>query len=314
MNKKTLNLLGQLLLLIATLIWGTSFFILKETITAVPTFYVLLLRFIPSGIILLLVFSKKTFKMGKGTFKRGIILGLILSGAYVTQTLGLTLTTPARNAFVTSSYVVMIPFLVWALKKAPPKSYNVITAITCLIGIGFVSFSNGFGSAQNTAIFGDLLTFVAAIFYAFQIYFITEFQDKNDDPISLLSIELLTVGAICLIISLVFELPLTITNGTLNSFHLSGDQLIKIGYLTLACTLLAQAFQMFGQRYTTTNQASIILSLESVFGAFFSVLFAGEVLNVIMIIGFIIVFTSVIVNELEIDFIKLLNGKKGVKK
>ncbi|MBO5713054.1 MAG: EamA family transporter, partial [Clostridia bacterium] len=144
MNKKTLNLLGQLLLLIATLIWGTSFFILKETITAVPTFYVLLLRFIPSGIILLLVFSKKTFKMGKGTFKRGIILGLILSGAYVTQTLGLTLTTPARNAFVTSSYVVMIPFLVWALKKAPPKSYNVITAITCLIGIGFVSFSNGF--------------------------------------------------------------------------------------------------------------------------------------------------------------------------
>ena len=78
MNKKSLNFLGQLLLLLATIIWGTSFFILKETISSVPTFYVLFIRFLPSGLILLFVCSKSTFKMGKGTLKRGIILGLIL--------------------------------------------------------------------------------------------------------------------------------------------------------------------------------------------------------------------------------------------
>ena len=70
---------------------------------------------------------------------------------------------------------------------------------------------------------------------------------------------------------------------------------------------------MFGQRFTTANQASIILSLESVFGTLFSVIFASEKLNALMITGFIIVFTSVLINELELDFVKLLNGKKKIE-
>lgn len=313
MSKKGLNLLGQLLLLLATVVWGTSFFILKETIAKVPTFYVLTLRFLPSGLILLLLFSKKTFKMGKGTFLRGIVLGLFLSGAYMTQTLGLNFTTPSRNAFVTSTYVVMVPFLVWFMYKIKPKSYNIISAVACLIGIALVSFSSGFGDAKNTAILGDALTLCGAVFYAFQIFYINKFQNKNDDAICLLSIELLTVGLTCGLVSLCYEVPVNANAGTLNVFALSIEQALKIGYLMLFCTLLAQGFQMFGQRFTTANQASIILSLESVFGTLFSVIFASEQLNVLMITGFIIVFTSVLINELELDFVKLLNGKKKIE-
>ena len=168
--------------------------------------------------------------------------------------------------------------------------------------------------AESTAILGDALTFIGAIFYAFQIFYINKFQNENDDAICLLSIELLTVGLSCALVSLAVELPMNISNGTLSVFTLNGNQILKIGYLMLLCTLGAQAFQMFGQRFTTANQASIILSLESVFGTFFSVIFASEVLNALMIVGFVIVFASVIVNELEIDFVKLLNGKNKLDK
>ena len=311
---KIKNLIGQLLMLLATVVWGTSFFILKETISAVPTFYVLFLRFFPSGIILLLIFSKKTFKMGKGTFIRGAILGAILAGAYITQTHGLALTTPSRNAFVTSCYVVMVPFLVWIFYKKPPKNYNIISAVTCLIGIGFVSFSSGFGEGKTTALLGDGLTFIGAIFYAFQIFFINVFQNEKDDAICLLSIELLTVGLICGLTTLIIEMPSLSSAGNLSYYALNAEQIIKIGYLMLVCTLMAQGFQMFGQRYTSANQASIILSLESVFGTLFSVIFASEKLTVLMVVGFIIVFASVLYNELEIDVTKLLNGKKNLNK
>ena len=313
MTKKGLNLLGQLLMILATVVWGTSFFILKETIETVPTFFVLCLRFLPSGLILLLLFCKKTFKMGKGTLLRGALLGVILAGAYITQTHGLALTTPSRNAFVTSCYVVMVPFLTWFFFKKPPKNYNIISAITCLIGIGFVSFSSGFGDAKTTALIGDGLTFICAIFYAFQIFLINVFQNKNDDAICLLSIELLTVGIICGLFSLIVEVPAQASVGNLQAFILNGEQILKIGYLTIICTLMAQGCQMFGQRFTTANQASIILSLESVFGTLFSVILGGESLTVLMVVGFIIVFISVLYNELEIDVFKLLSGKKSIE-
>lgn len=309
---KSKNLIGQLLLLIATILWGTSYFILKETIAEVPTFFVLTLRFFTSGVILFLVFYKKTFKMSKGTFLRGLTLGLFLSGAYITQTYGLSLTTPSRNAFVTAAYVIMVPFMVWAIYKTRPKNYNIISAVMCLLGIGFVSFSSGFGKSESTALIGDGFTFISAIFYALQIFFINKYQNENDDPMQLLSIELLTVGVVCGIITACYEVPVHYANGTLSVFALNTEQLLKIGYLALICTLLAQMFQMLGQRFTTANQASLILSLEAVFGTFFSVVLGDEKLTLMMIIGFSIVFISILINELKIDFVKLFNGKKSL--
>ena len=58
MQSKKLTFLGQFLLLLATIVWGTSFFILKETIELVPAFYVLTLRFLTSGLVLFFIFIK----------------------------------------------------------------------------------------------------------------------------------------------------------------------------------------------------------------------------------------------------------------
>lgn len=303
---KVKNLMGQLALLIATIVWGTSFFILKETISQIPTFYVLSLRFLPSAAILFLVCRKTTFKITKPTFLRGVVLGLFLAGAYITQTLGLNLTTSSRNAFITSAYVIMVPFFVWIAYKTPPKFKTIVSAVLCVCGIGLVSFSGGVGKTTINALIGDFLTLIGAVFFAFQIIFINKYQNQNDDAMQLLSVELLTVGVIFAAITLFIELPVNAVNGTLNVFALNGNQLLKIGYLMLFCTLTAQALQMIGQRYTTANQASLILSLEAVFGTFFSVTLGGEKLTLIMIIGFSLVFVSVLINELNFNFKKPL--------
>ncbi len=302
-----LNLLGEFLLLFATVAWGTSFFILKDTIEKVPTFYVLAIRFLLSSIVLALVFIKKLKKANKKLLLQGAFLGVLLTCAYVFQTIGLKYTTPSRNAFITASYVIMTPFLYWIIAKCVPKSYSVVSAVLCIIGIGFISFTgNGENGANN--FLGDTLTFISAIFYALQIIFIGKFQSKNSDTGSLLVIELSTVSVIMIALSLIFELPKGVAVYSLNL-----DQIINIAYLAVVCTLLAQLCMIYGQKFTTVNQTALISSLEAVFGTFFSVLFKRETLTVMLIIGFSVVFIAMLINELKIDVLKPLIKNKSKK-
>ena len=306
-TSKKLNLLGQLLLLLATLAWGTSFFILKETIATVNELFVLAIRFLFAGIVLGLIFIKKILKANKKTVIDGLVLGLILVIAYIIQTYGLSFTTPSRNAFLTSSYCVIVPFLAWLLTKIAPKSYNVISAVLCIVGIGLVAFSGEQENGSNILL-GDGLTLICAIFYALQIIFISKYQESGEDTSVLLVLELLTVGVLCAVLSLIFELP----NGTAG-YVLDFEKILKIGYLAVACTLFAQMAQIYGQKFTTPNQASLILSLEAVFGTLFSVILGDEKLTIGLVIGFSVIFIAMIINELKLDPLKLFNNKKSIE-
>ena len=303
-NKK--NFLGIILLLLTTISWGTSFIVLKDTVETVSTFYILAIRFTLSGIIIGLIFFKKIIKTPIKTIISGVILGVILTVAYDVQTFGLIQTSPARNAFLTGFYCILTPFLAWILIKNKPTTYNVIAAILCVLGIGLVVFSGS--SDGESYLIGDLLTLVAAVFYALQIIYIEKYQGEGQDTIQLLVFELLTVGIMNIIFSLFMDLP-----SGLNVYILNFEQLAKIMYLTLICTLFAQFGMMFGQKLTTCNQASLILSLESVFGALFSVILGGEVLTVGLVIGFAVIFFAMSVNEFKLDPFKLLIKKKADK-
>lgn len=307
MSSKKFNLVGQLMLLLATLAWGTSFFILKETIETVYELFVLAIRFLFSGIVLGLIYIKRIKKASKKTIIHGLTLGGILVSAYIVQTYGLSFTTPSRNAFLTSSYCVMVPFLAWLITKIAPKPYNVISAVLCIVGIGFVAFSGESEQASNTLL-GDGLTLVCAIFYGLQIIFISRYQDAGEDTSVLLVLQLLTVGVVCAVLSVIFELP----QGTAG-YSLDIEKILKIGYLAVVCTMLAQMAQIYGQKFTTPNQASLILSLEAVFGTLFSVILGDEKLTVGLVIGFIIIFIAMIINELKLDPLKLFNNKKSIE-
>lgn len=303
-KEQRLNFFGQFLLLLATLAWGASFFILKDTINNYPTMYVIAFRFFASALILFIIFFKKIIKMGKGTFVRGIILGVFMGLAYITQTYGLKSTTPATNAFLTSLYCIMGPFAMWLFFKSTPKIHNIICAVLCLIGIALIAFSSG-NEGQNTFL-GCTLTLLCAIFFCLQFVFIDKFQKNKDDSMCLLTVQLATVSVMVLIISLIVELP----QYGLKGMIFKREHLFNILYLTIACSTIAPLFQMLGQKFTPANQASIILCFESVFGAIFSVVFGKEKLTLTLTFGFAIIFIAVLINEIKIDYNKLLFRKK----
>ena len=303
-TSKKMNFIGQLLLFLATLVWGTSFIVLKETIEQVPSFYVIAIRFIIAGGVLSLVYIKKLRLGSKKTFIKGVILGLLLFSAYLTQTLGLENTTAGRNAFITGSYCVMCPFIVWMIYKKKPKIVNLVSAVLCIIGLALVSLSGDDGVGENLLL-GDALPLVGALFFALQIVANDRFQKDGEDSVSLLCYELLTVGVLFAILTLIFDLPKGV-----QVFSLTLDQMIRIGYLCLICTLFAQFAQMFGQKYTTPNQTSIILTLEAVFGVIFAMLLGDEKLTGTLVVGFVIIFISVLISEVDVDYSKLFKRKK----
>ena len=149
------------------------------------------------------------------------------------------------------------------------------------------------------------LTIVSAVFYALQIVFNHHFQKEKDDTFQLIFTQILTTGIIILIVSLIFEFP----RYPLTKFVFKDEHIFNVIYLTLACTVFAQLAQILGQKWTTPAQVTIILSLESVFGALFSVLLGGERLTIMLLSGFIVIFISVMITEFKVDFSKLQLSK-----
>lgn len=306
-RQRKLNLIGMAFLLGATLAWGSSFLILKNTIEQVPGFFVIAVRFLFAALATFLIMFKKMITMNKRTFVCGLLLGLATAFAYLVQTWGLKYTTPARNAFLTATYCVMCPFMYWLLFRLKPTRYNVLAAITCITGVGMISLLGGNGGTGENLLLGDGLTLISGVFYSLQIIFIDKFQKEGVDPMSLLVVEFLSVGVVLGIAWAIFELPVSGLQAIVN---IQPKQWISIGYLTLVCTLFAQFAQIVGQRFANPNQSAIILSLEAVFGAMFSVIFGTEKLTVFLVIGFILTFSSILINEYKLDPIKLFCKRK----
>ena len=303
-KNKGLNFFGQLLLLSATVVWGSSFIILKETIQTVPALYVIGLRFLVSALVLGLVFIKRIKVTDKQTFINGVILGTVLAGAYITQTLGLKYIGAGKNAFITSLYCVMCPFLMWTMFGVKPKSYNLVSAVLCVIGIGLVAISGSEKDDVNVFL-GCALTFFCAIFFTFQIVLTGKFHERKNDAFQLLFVQLLTVGVIISLFSLAFELPFC----GISAYVFNAEQARKIIYLTAVCTLYAQMAQIFGIKFTEPTQASIILTLEAVFGVVFAIILGNERITPVLWAGFTVIFCGTVISELKIDMLGRLKHK-----
>lgn len=309
LRERKLNFIGQLFLLFATLAWGSSFVILKDTMDALPGFFVIGVRFVISGLVFALAFIKRLKTMDKKAFLRGLALGTVVAAAYLTQTWGLKYTTPGQNAFITGTYCVMVPFVGWAIYKTAPKICNVVSAVLCLIGIGMVALSGDGGKATDSLL-GNGLTLVCAFFYCLQVIFIDGFQRKGTDPVHLLVVNFFVVGVLLLASSFILEYPVM----GIKAYSVGGEQWWQMIYLTVVCTLLAQCAQMFGQRFTPSNQAAIILSLEAVFGVVFSIIMGRENVTAMLIGGFAVIFVAMIINETQPDFKKLFTKNTNREK
>ena len=288
MSPKTMKLLAKPMLFAAALIWGTSFFIMKNALDVIPVFFLLAVRFTAGAV--LLVCWKKWKDFTPDYLWRGAVIGGFLFLAYSVQTFGLALTTPSKNAFLTAVYCVIVPFLTWAVVKTRPDRYNIAAALLCVTGVGLVSLTG-----ELTVNTGDLLTLCCALFYASHIVAVAKVSPGRD--ITLLTVFQFAFAA----------LYAWVCGACTETFPASAltdpAVLLPMVYLCVMATTVALLFQNVGQVWSDPASASVILSLESVFGVASSVIFYGDPVTGQLLAGFALIFVAVVCSETKFSFL-----------
>ncbi|WP_353095779.1 DMT family transporter [Tissierella praeacuta] len=286
-NKKTLY--ADLSLFLVAIIWGSGFVVTKNALDHLTPYYLLFFRFIISAIVLSIIFFKKIKKASIKDIKAGVIVGLFLFGGFAPQTVGLQYTEAGKQAFITATNVVMVPFIYWGISKKRPDKFDLIAAFLCLTGIGVLSLNSDLKIG-----YGDFLTLLCAIMFASHISS-TGYFAKESDPYVISIVQLGTAGMLSLIFALLFE-------GT--KFYIQSQAIIPILYLSIFGTMFAFLIQTVAQKYTNSTHTAIILSLEAVFGSTFAIVFLKEKFSIRFLIGCMAILISVITSETKWEFLK----------
>lgn len=282
---KRTKILAALGLILTTMIWGSSFVVMKNSVSTLPPTYLLALRFSSAAVVLGIVFHRRLKNLCRRSLYCGIILGVFLELSYLFQTYGLKYTTASKNAFITTLYVIIVPFLHWMLNKKKPGRNNMAAASLAVVGLALLSLQG-----DLTINFGDFLTLLCGISFGIHMVLIDRYT-KDNDPVILTMIQVAVVGILNWCLAPMFDRGFDFS--CLSDAALIGS----IVYLAIPCTVLGFLLQNVGQKYLSANTSSILLSMESVFGAVFSVIFLKEVLTGRMLIGCVFMFLAVILSE-----------------
>ena len=295
------------MLLITSLIWGTSFVAQSDGMNYIEPFTYNSMRTLLGGFVLIPVIllfrfldkrsgkEKKTYSL-KNTLVGGICCGVILFIASSFQQAGIAQTTAGKAGFVTALYIVIVPLIgIFFHRKMPLRMWLFIAA--ALAGFWLLCISDNFSISG-----GDLLVFFGALFFALHITVIDYFNGKGTDGILMSCIQFFTAGLLMLICMFIFEKPVI-------------DNIIQarvsILYAGIMSCGVAYTLQILGQRHTSPTLATLLMSLESVFAALSGWLILGENLSIKELLGCILIFSAVILAQLAgTDKQKITNGER----
>jgi len=262
------NGLGVLALLVVTIAWGASFVAMKPAMEKIPVFDFLAIRFTIAAALMVIAKPKVLKAFNGKTLLYGIILGVILGFSYVTQTIGLKLSTAAITSFITGLYVILTPILIWVIFKKKPKSIVALGAILATVGLGFITIKDA------SFDFGQIWTILCALGFAAHIVGLGRWS-PGKDVYALTVIQLTTVAVFCWIGALPdgYQAPA------------DGEVWFAVLFTAVFATALAFFIQTWAQSIMDASRVAIILTMEVVFAALTSVAVGQEVLSLQTIFG-----------------------------
>ena len=257
-------------LILAALLFGSTFIIVKNLLDSLSPTTVVFLRYLIASILFLIVggIPKKEY------IKPGLLMGFFLWIGYITQTQGLLTTSTINSGIVTGFYIVLTPLFSKFINKTNIEKKNYIASISGFLGIFLIAINN------IDEIFGNLFTLICASGYALHIVMVERYiKGKN---ISQLMFIQSTIGALLCLPFLEF-----------NEIAKSIDYLYPIMFLGLLVNFCAFYLQLFGQKFINASTASLLFGLEGVFALLIGVFYVQEVLNMVNWLGVIIVLCSI---------------------
>lgn len=281
---KSKKYIADFVLFIASMIWGLGYIFQKignET-TAPLTFNCL--RYLIAALVLAFI-ARFRYPQGEG-LKYTMLSGAVMIVAGNMQQIGMQTASIGNASFITAIYIVLVPFLSGLILHRKVKPHHYLAALISLVGLYLIT-TGGKGLERISK--GDLIVFIGSIFWALQILYVDK-AVKLCDPVSFTAGEFLTAAALQVVIWL------TLGRHDTTGLEHSWPYALASGVLVLGIAFIMQSY---GQKNTGETEASIIMGLESVFGALFGVIIYHEQLGSIQLIGMALIFASVLLVVLK---------------
>jgi drug/metabolite transporter (DMT)-like permease len=282
------------LLISVVVIWGATFPIMKLSLYYITPTMLLSFRFLLSAALMLPLVLKNKMFVEKKNLVLGIIGGILLFIAYYAQTVGLEYTTSSQSGLITGMYVVLLPIISLLYLKIKLNKVDVIAVSVGFIGLIMMS-SLKFNSADA---FGDLLTFICAIFYGIQTAYVFKYT-KFLDSMVFTFYQLLMVG----VLSTIF-LPFSWEPSGLSKPIV----IFTIVFTALFASFFAILINTRALMYIEPTAAGVVYVGEPVFAVIASILILREIPTVYIIAGGVIIVLAMLIETIH----KYLESKNSL--
>jgi drug/metabolite transporter (DMT)-like permease len=276
MTYKDTQTQGVLLLILTTLIWGTSFPLLKQAIESLSPAVLVAVRFTIAA----LLFSPWLRRLNVRLIRDGVLLGLLYFGECVCTLIGLETVSASQAAFIISLNVILVPLLAWLLGRQ--LSIQVLMAAgIAFSGIGVMAWnSNGLQP-------GSLWILCSAVGIALYILLL-EKTTRRHSTLPLTAIQLCVMA----LLGTAWALPQLMSEGGAIVQHL--PVLLYLGLMVTAIPILTQTF---AQRWVSAHEAALLYTLEPVFAAVFSVWLINEAFGIRDLVGAGMILSAMVLSQ-----------------
>jgi drug/metabolite transporter (DMT)-like permease len=238
----------------------------------------LAIRFLLATVVMIAIRPKCLLSLTKRGLLRGVILGIVLGAAYVTQTYGLLTASATVSGFITGTFVVLTPIVSWVLLRQKTSRNTWLAVALAFLGLALLGL-HGWSIG-----IGELLTLVCALFVAIHVVGLGAWASQHE-IYGFAFVQVATVA----VISLVSAAP----DGIKVSFEAGVWGTIII--TAVFATAFAFFVQTWAQSIIPPTHAAIVMTMEPVFAGIFGIVFGHERLTLQILAGALCVFVAMLI-------------------
>ena len=281
MTSQRLTILATLGLLVMTAVWGSTFVLIKDVVGRMPVADFLAVRFAIAAAVLLALFARPVWQLGRRQLGRALLLGVVYGSGQLLQTWGLALISPSVSGFVTGMYVVFTPIFALLLLRQRVAASVWLAVLLATAGLALLSL-NGLSIDL-----GVWLTLASAALYALHIVGLGQWS-RAQDALGMAAVQMVAIALICLLA--------TAPHGPVLPPDRSAW--LAVLYMALIAGAGAMLMQTWAQAHLPAARAAIVMTTEPVFAAAFAVAFGSDVLTWRMLAGGALVLAAMYLVEL----------------
>jgi drug/metabolite transporter (DMT)-like permease len=286
-----MRLKADITLLIVSVIWGSAFVAQRVAGQLGSVYFFNGARYLLAALVVLPLAiragrasnSTLTYKMPREQYKWMFIAGFLLFAGSALQQAGMVYTTAGNAGFITSLYVVLVPFALFIVWREKPHWMSIVAVV--LAGVGTFLLSTG-GKFEVRP--GDALELIGALFWTFHVIVLGKYASK---------FEAMSFSVGQLFVCAILNLGLGVFAESFFTF--SWPLFGAIVYTALFSLGLCYTLQVWAQRHTPPADAALILSLESVFSVISGWLILNEKLIFIQFFGCALIFVAVMLSQFK---------------